>query len=94
MASLSEQDIILANKIADRIKNLRIQITGAKQMDFVIRFNVEKQNISRWESHIKINKKTGEPKGRGITIYTIQKFCNIIGISLSDFFDDPIFKND
>src|SRR5690606_16400406 len=94
MASLSKQDIILANKIAARIKNLRIQVTGAKQMDFVTKFNVDKQSISRWESQIRIDKKTSETKRRGVTIYTIKKFCDIIGITLTDFFDDPIFNNE
>jgi DNA-binding XRE family transcriptional regulator len=92
MASLSKEDIILANNIADRIKNLRIRACGEKQMDFVEQYNIEKQTISRWESHIKIDQKTGKPKGRGITVYTIKKFCDIIGITLDEFFDDPVFK--
>lgn len=92
MASLSKEDIILANKIADRIKSLRIAACGEKQMNFVERYNIEKQNISRWEGHIKIDRKTGKPKGRGITIYTIKKFCDLLGITLDDFFNDPIFK--
>lgn len=92
MSKLSEENIILANKIADRIKNLRILYAGKKQIDFVEKYNVEKQEISRWENHVKRNKKTGKIEGRGITIYTIEKFCNLIGITLNGFFDDDLFR--
>ena len=91
MSKLTEENIIFANKIADRIKNLRVQYAGKKQSDFVKKYNVEKQEISRWESHVKISSKTGKIIGRGITVYTIKKFCNLIGISLKEFFDDKIF---
>lgn len=92
MSRLSDNDIILANKIADRIKALRIQTTGEKQADFVEKYNVDKQDISRWESHVKRDSKTGKIKGRGITIYTIQNFCSLIGITLETFFEDQSFK--
>ncbi|MFI2744507.1 XRE family transcriptional regulator [Zhouia sp. PK063] len=92
MAELSKENIILANKIATRIKNLREETTGPKQMDFVRKYNIEKQTLSRWESQIKINKKTGKKSGRGITIYTVEEFCKIIGITLKDFFDDDLFE--
>jgi hypothetical protein len=94
MSGLSDNDIILANKIADRIKALRIQCTGDKQADFVKKFNVDKQDISRWENHLKKDRKTGKMKGRGITIYTIQNFCNLIGITLEIFFKDSSFDNE
>ena len=92
MAELPKENIILANKIATRIKNLREEFTGSKQMDFVRKYNVEKQIISRWESQIKIDENTGKKSGRGITIYTVDEFCKIIGITLKDFFDDDLFK--
>tara|TARA_R110000765_G_C18473296_1_gene551502 strand:- start:159 stop:440 length:282 start_codon:yes stop_codon:yes gene_type:complete len=92
MSGLSDNDIILANKIADRIKALRIQCTGDKQADFVKKFNIEKQDISRWENHLKRDKITGKITGRGITVYTIQNFCNLIGITLETFFEDVSFK--
>lgn len=92
MSGLSEKDIIIANKIACRIKKLRLQHTGHKQADFVEKYNIDKQDISRWEGMVSIDKKTGKIKGRGVTVYTIQKFCNLIGISLKDFFDDELFK--
>jgi len=92
MAELTEENIILANKIATRIKQLREETTGPIQMDFVRKYNVEKQIINRWESHIKTNPKTGAKSGRGITIYSIQEFCNIIGINLVEFFDNDLFR--
>ena len=92
MSGLSKDDILLANKIADRIKTLRIQHTGERQVDFVEKYNIDKQDISRWENHLKRDEKTGKIKGRGLTIYTLQNFCNLIGITLDYFFDDPSFK--
>ena len=92
MAELSQENIILANKIATRMKNLREQKTGPKKMDFVRKYNVEKQTINRWESHIKLNEKTGEKRGRGITIYSIEDFCKLVGITLTEFFDDDLFR--
>ncbi|HDZ04396.1 hypothetical protein LCGC14_0205510 [marine sediment metagenome] len=92
MSELSKENVALANKIAKRIKALRQEDTGMKQMDFVRKYNVEKQTISRWESQIKIDDNTGKRSGRGITIYSVSEFCNIIGITLTDFFDDDLFK--
>ncbi|WP_423819675.1 XRE family transcriptional regulator [Salinimicrobium sp. TIG7-5_MAKvit] len=92
MAELSKEDIILANKIANRIKFLREKYCGPKQADFVKKYNIEKQLISRWENPIKIDLKSGKKSGRGITIYSVNTFCRTIGISLKEFFDDEIFK--
>ncbi len=92
MAELTQENIILANKIATRIKELREEKTGSVQMDFVRKYNVEKQTINRWESQIKVDKKTGKKTGRGVTIYTVKEFCNLIGITLMDFFNDDLFK--
>lgn len=92
MAKLSKEDIRLANKIADRIKQLRISSTGDIQADFAKKHGLDKQLVSRWESHIKIDPKSGKNKGRGLTIYTIEKFCELLDISLSDFFDDDLFQ--
>lgn len=77
MAELEKDDIILKNKIADRIQSLRI-ITGLSQSEFAQKHDIDRQIINRWESN---NNK------RGITIYTINKFCKMIEISLKDFFD-------
>jgi transcriptional regulator with XRE-family HTH domain len=76
MAELEKEDIILKNKIADRIQSLRIK-TGLSQSEFAQKYDIDRQIVNRWESNNK----------RGITIYTINKFCNMIGISLKDFFD-------
>ena len=92
MSGLSEEDIILANKIADRIRELRIRATGDKQIDFVKEYNIEKQDISRWENYVSKDKETGKVKGRGITIYTVSKFCDAVGITLKDFFDHASFR--
>lgn len=76
MAELEKEDIILKNKIAERIQSLRIK-TGLSQSEFAQKHDIDRQIVNRWESNNK----------RGITIYTINKFCNMIGISLNDFFD-------
>ncbi len=77
MGSLKEEDILLKNKIADRIKFLRTN-SGLSQSEFAKKFEIDRQIVNRWES--KNNK-------RGLTIYTISKFCSLIEISLKDFFD-------
>ena len=82
MAELEKEDIILKNKIADRIQSLRIK-TGLSQSEFAQKHDIDRQIINRWESNNK----------RGITIYTINKFCKMIGISLKEFFDFD-FKKD
>ncbi|PHK32632.1 hypothetical protein VF13_38715 [Nostoc linckia z16] len=82
MAELTKEDVVLKNKIAERIENLRMQ-TGFTQSEFAKEHNIDRQALSRWES--KNNR-------RGVTIYTIQRFCNMLDISLQDFFDSSLFK--
>lgn len=77
MAGLNEEDILLKNKISDRIKFLRVN-SGLSQSEFAKKYEIDRQILNRWES--KSNK-------RGVTIYTIAKFCGLLGISLKDFFD-------
>lgn len=77
MAELEKEDIFLKNQIANRVQHLRSK-TGLSQTDFAKKHDIDRQIINRWES--KTNK-------RGITIYTIKKFCNMLGISLKEFFD-------
>lgn len=77
MGALDERDILLKNKIADRIKFFRAN-TGLSQSEFSKKFEIDRQILNRWES---TNNK------RGLTIYTIAKFCDLVGISLKDFFD-------
>ncbi len=83
MSKLEKEDIALKNKIADRIKFLRIK-TGLSPSDFAKKHDIDRQILSRWEN--KSNK-------RGITIYTINKFCKMIGIPLKEFFDFDIKKD-
>ncbi|WP_308993902.1 helix-turn-helix transcriptional regulator [Mariniflexile litorale] len=77
MVGLDKEDLILKDKIAERVKFLREQ-TGLSQTDFAKKYDIDRQIINRWES---------KTNNRGITIYTIQKFTNMLGISLKEFFD-------
>ncbi|MBF4487752.1 helix-turn-helix transcriptional regulator [Flavobacterium sp. CSZ] len=83
MAELSKEDIIFKNKIARRIKTLRL-LTGLNQTKFAEKHDIERQTISRWES---------QKTKRGVSIHTVRKFCKMINISLSDFFDSSEFKD-
>jgi transcriptional regulator with XRE-family HTH domain len=76
MAELEKEDIELKNKIAERIQFLRIK-TGLTQSDFAKRHEIDRQILNRWES---------TKNKRGVTIYTINKFCKMIDISISEFF--------
>lgn len=77
MGKLTNEDIILKNQIAGRIKFFRLR-TGLSQSEFAQKFDIDRQILSRWES---------KNNSRGVTIYTIQKFCSMIGITLKEFFD-------
>ena len=77
MGKLTNEDIILKNKIAERIKFLRTR-TGLTQSEFTQKYDIDRQILSRWES---------TNSSRGVSIYTIRRFCNMIGITLSEFFD-------
>jgi transcriptional regulator with XRE-family HTH domain len=78
--SLDKIDIELRDKIADRIKELR-ESSGKSQTEFALELGVDKQTLYRLES------------GRGATIYSINKFCMVMGITLSDFFGEGVFKS-
>lgn len=77
MAELDKEDIVLKNQIAERIQYLRNK-TGLSQTEFAKKHEIDRQILNRWES---TNNK------RGVTIYTIKKFCNMLGIKLQEFFD-------
>lgn len=81
MAKLSEEDKVLRGKIAARLKELR-EKSGSIQSDFATNNNMDRQILSTWEN---------TNNNRGMTIYTINKLCKIIGIELRDFFDSEIF---
>lgn len=76
---LDNIDSKLKKQIALRIKELR-ESSGKNQTQFAYNYGKDKQTQHRWE------------KGRGATIYTINKFCKAIGITLSEFFNSPLFK--
>lgn len=78
MAALSEQDEILKSKISRRIKELR-EATGLSQAQFSAHHLIDRQTLNRWEN------------GRGVTIYTINRFSNMVSITLAEFFDNSIF---
>ncbi len=80
MSKLTEEDIALKKNIAKRIKFLRTK-TGLSQSDFAKKYDLDRQILNRWESN---------NNQRGITIYTINKFCKLIGITLKEFFDFEI----
>lgn len=82
MAELTREDTILQRKIAERIQFLRLK-TGLSQTDFAKKHHIDRQVVNRWES---TNNK------RGVTVYSIQKFCKMLNITLKDFFDTDDFK--
>ena len=78
--NLDKTDIELRKKIALRIKELR-QSSGKNQTEFAYDLGIDKQTLYRLEN------------GRGATIYSINKFCKVREITLSQFFDSPLFKD-
>ncbi|WP_426482109.1 XRE family transcriptional regulator [Chryseobacterium sp. R2ACT005] len=84
MAKLSEEDKLLRIKIAKRLKKLRSE-SGNIQSKFATDNEMDRQLLNSWEN---IN------NDRGMTIYSINRICKIINITLKDFFDDPIFKEE
>lgn len=82
MSKLTNEDIELRNKITQRLINLR-ESTGLSQSDFAKLHDLDRQQVNRWESY---------ESERGVTIYTIKRFCKLLKITLQDFFNDPLFK--
>lgn len=78
MTGLSNYDEDLKRKIAQRIRQLREQ-TGLSQSEFARENLIDRQTLNRWET------------GRGVTIYTISKFCSLVKMELKDFFDNAMF---
>ncbi|WP_421801283.1 helix-turn-helix transcriptional regulator [Flagellimonas sp.] len=83
MGKLKPEDIALNNKIAQRIKELRIK-ADPNQKRFAENNDLERQTLNRWES---VNDK------RGVSIHTIRRFCSMVNISLKEFFASDAFKN-
>lgn len=82
MSKLNNEDIDLRNQITQRLINLR-ESTGLSQSDFAKLHDLDRQQVNRWESF---------ESERGVTIYTIKRFCNLLKITLQEFFNDPLFK--
>ena len=82
MAKLKPEDIALNQKIALRIKELR-EKANPNQSKFAECHFIDRQLVSRWEN---INDQ------RGVSIHTVNRFCNMIGISLTEFFDSNLFN--
>ena len=81
MAKHTEADIELKNNIKKRINNL-LEDKGLKQNDFATISFKDRQAINRW---------TNLNNDRGVSIYTIAQFCLALNITLTYFFDDPLF---
>ncbi|MDQ1095791.1 MULTISPECIES: helix-turn-helix domain-containing protein [Chryseobacterium] len=82
MARLSEEDKVLRIQIAKRLKSLR-ENSGDIQAKFATENEMDRQLLNSWEN---------TNNDRGMTIYSINRICKIINITLKDFFDDPLFK--
>ncbi len=82
MSKLNNEDIDLRNQITQRLINLR-ESTGLSQSDFAKLHDLDRQQVNRWESF---------ESERGVTIYTIKRFCSLLKITLQEFFNDPLFK--
>ena len=81
MTELSRHDSRLKQVIANRIKELREQ-TNLTQSEFAQSHLIDRQTLNRWES------------GRGVTIYTIDRFCKMANCTLQEFFNTRAFKAD
>jgi transcriptional regulator with XRE-family HTH domain len=77
-AKLDDIDEMLKEKIGKRFVEIRKK-SGKNQVAFAYDSGRDKQSYNKNE------------KGKGATIYTINKFCIENGITLKEFFDSPIF---
>ncbi|MEJ8841496.1 helix-turn-helix domain-containing protein [Lacibacter sp. H375] len=77
-AKLDNIDISLKLAIAKRFAEIR-KDSGKTQEAFAHESGRDKQSYNKNE------------KGKGATIYTINKFCIENGMTLKEFFDSPLF---
>lgn len=84
MARLRPEDIIFRDKLKQRLANIR-EGKGGTKSDLSKNIEVDRQNFQPWED---------KDAARGISIYSLNRVCKALGISLSDFFNDPIFDED
>jgi transcriptional regulator with XRE-family HTH domain len=82
MATAGKEEKELNEKIAIRIKQLRLEREPI-QSKFAKEHLIDRQMLNRWEN---------TKDNRGISIHTVLKFCNMIDISLKEFFDDDLFR--
>ncbi|SFN37466.1 helix-turn-helix domain-containing protein [Salegentibacter flavus] len=82
MAKLREEDEILKQKIKLRLLGLR-EKQGDSKSGISKNIDVDRQNFQPWE-----NLKSK----RGITIYSLNRICKALGITLKEFFDDELFR--
>lgn len=80
MPNLGQDDMVFKKRIAERIAELRTK-TGLRPSVFAKENQKDRQTQHRIE------------KGRGVTIYTIRKFCKSINMPLSEFFNSPLFSD-
>lgn len=78
-APLDAIDIQLKESIAKRFKEIREEL-GITQEALAHSSGRDKQSYNKNE------------RGKGATIYTINKFCSENGITLKHFFDSPLFS--
>ncbi|WP_194766501.1 helix-turn-helix domain-containing protein [Tamlana sp. I1] len=84
MAKLRPEEIAFNDKVAQRIKDLRVKV-NPNQKKFSESHDIDRQIVSRWEST------TDE---RGVSIHTINRFCKMINITLKEFFDSEHFTKE
>ena len=84
MAQLRKEDKILRDKVKLRLRKLRNEQEESKT-DVSKRIEVDRQNFQPWENL---------DSERGMSIYSINRVCEALGITLKEFFDDEIFQNE
>ena len=72
MAAMNEEDIALKQKLVARIKEVR-EAAGFTQSQLAELLEIDRQTIFKWEND-------------GVTIYSIARVCQVLNITLSDFF--------
>jgi DNA-binding XRE family transcriptional regulator len=81
MGNLRAEDIILRDQIKLRLRELR-ENKSQNKSNLAKDVEIDRQNFQAWE---KLDIK------RGMSIYSIGRVCNVLGITLKEFFDSDIF---
>lgn len=81
MAKLKPEDALLNAQMSQRVKELRTALYESPS-EFTAKYILDRQTLHRWEN----------PKQQGPSIHSVRKFCDLIGISLKDFFDSDLFN--